>query len=744
MIIMSNKEVGVLISKKRWRKLLKGKKDLEIKEYIQKGQESGLGLSFFCLETVDVHKLTCDVAQIVNNKAAVVKDVLLPRTLYNGRSIFSKNNIRKWRYLSQNKEITVINEFHRIKQNDLLDILAVFDEAKPFLEQDLNDNPIVFCAFGQKKGNSNWQITATYAKRRYSAPMHWEEAISQRLNEISDTTINKAEFIEELNAGSQAIFNCISNFYPGIYETGLVFTINNTGKVCFTDIKTRGRVIKELLQWDKDIWKATVRSSLDIASYHLFKRDRISPTRETIMVKFVEINEEIPIIRLPNQPDRSFIDMEQEQPIKFGLKQINCKLEKKGDGALWDSTDEEPMEIEISTPVIKFLHLPLEPIYQLKFAGDFLEIGPTIGFLLGDKNQLYKPKYMKKYSDRLGIYPKLGGLYIAFSPRSVNWEENIVYGLIYNPKKKAWVYRKVPIPAAIYRRNFHQDVKTIHMLNHKTNNRLFNSERFTKLDLYKRALLNSALKKHIPETHLLTNVDKLLKFIDTKTKVILKPAELSRGRGIMVIEKKQDLLGETVGKDKEYLVYDYREKFDIRHHLNKGMLLELLKQSDILDINYLYQEYIPLMRVNNCAFDVRIVMQKNEEFKWGCSGIECRVAKSGTYITNIARGGVAMTLEDLVKNSAVSINYEELNDQIMSICYKFCDWIDMQNGHFSEFGIDVGLDENGYPWLIEANVFPSFKGFKSLDYNHYLDIRYQPLIYATKIQGFAYHREVMK
>jgi hypothetical protein len=62
--------------------------------------------------------------------------------------------------------------------------------------------------------------------------------------------------------------------------------------------------------------------------------------------------------------------------------------------------------------------------------------------------------------------------------------------------------------------------------------------------------------------------------------------------------------------------------------------------------------------------------------------------------------------------------------------------MDKMGEHFAEFGMDVAFDINKNLWLIEANVFPSFKGFKVMDYNNYLNIRYTPLIYAVSLTEF--------
>jgi D-alanine-D-alanine ligase-like ATP-grasp enzyme len=58
-------------------------------------------------------------------------------------------------------------------------------------------------------------------------------------------------------------------------------------------------------------------------------------------------------------------------------------------------------------------------------------------------------------------------------------------------------------------------------------------------------------------------------------------------------------------------------------------------------------------------------------------------------------------------------------------------------GHFAEFGIDLAIDKDKNLWLIEANVFPSFKGFKTMDLQTYLGIRYTPFLYALSLTQFG-------
>lgn len=152
---------------------------------------------------------------------------------------------------------------------------------------------------------------------------------------------------------------------------------------------------------------------------------------------------------------------------------------------------------------------------------------------------------------------------------------------------------------------------------------------------------------------------------------------------------------------------------------------------------YLIQRCIPLATIGRSLFDIRVVMQKKDKESWICTGIECRVSSPGNQITNISRGGYALELPE-----ALRLAYQDesviamLTERIHEYCLKFCKHMDTMNQHFAEFGIDIALDTDKNLWLIEANVFPSFKGFKKMDYNTYLTIRYTPLLYALSLTEF--------
>lgn len=426
-------------------------------------------------------------------------------------------------------------------------------------------------------------------------------------------------------------------------------------------------------------------------------------------------------------PSSMAVDCKQSVTISFGGKSVNSNIQYSDDLKLEESSFENPGRIRLSDKLKEKLLIPESLVYRVKILDSCIIIGPVIGLLLGIHTHRYNPRHMRKYSDRFGIYNKVGGLIYAFSPKSVNWKRHTAYGLFYNIVTTSWEYGCFPLPEVIYRRDFHSNPEFIKKLIEFTGGRLFNSYRFSKYELYDYIRLDSELSKYLPPTELSLRFNQIKNFIDCHSKVILKPINLSRGRGICIIER----------IDSIYKITDYRYRYPIVSVLYDNESLE-----KFFDINqsffdkYLIQKYLSLARISNSLFDVRVVMQKRKDKSWGCTGIECRVSNGNSHLTNISRGGYALSLDEALQQAFVT-DYEILSQQVNEFSKKFCSYMDTLGEHFAEFGMDIAIDTDKNLWLIEANVFPSFKGFKKMDRSTYLSIRYSPLLYALSLTQFG-------
>jgi len=390
---------------------------------------------------------------------------------------------------------------------------------------------------------------------------------------------------------------------------------------------------------------------------------------------------------------------------------------------------ENPLRIMFSHKLAFKLQLLKSLTYQMKFNEHAIFIGPVIGLLLGRNNHLYSPFHMEKYSDRFGIYNKVGGLIYAFSPETIDWKNSVAYGLYYNNIKNAWQFGRFPLPTVIYRRDFHSKAETTKKLIKFTNAKMFNSCRFTKFVLFKYIKKDKDLSKYLPPTELSIDFKQVKSFINKYNNIILKPIGLSRGRGICIIKKDGNY----------YNISDYRnpEPIEMRLAGDEALKGYFKKNKDFFD-RYLIQKHLSLAQVDGSPFDIRVVMQKERPPEWKCTGIECRVAAPKSLVTNISRGGYALTIDEALKGALPGCAEEHgsIKLKLDDLCHKLCESLDKSGHHFAEFGVDIAIDEDKGLWIIEVNVFPSFKGFKEMDYDTYLKIRYTPISYAAYLAGF--------
>jgi glutathione synthase/RimK-type ligase-like ATP-grasp enzyme len=462
----------------------------------------------------------------------------------------------------------------------------------------------------------------------------------------------------------------------------------------------------------------------------LYGREHFSKKESEIMWTKIEVFQgDQKTIRLPG----SFaINTGSTKEIQLGGRATAARIEYRND-LEWTGENSfgNPGKILLSDKLRDELLLAESQVYQLIITASRMILGPVIGLLLGSETHCYNPGHMTKYSDRFGIYSQIGGLIYAFSPEYIDWEDQYAYGLYYNQERAFWEYGCFPLPEVVYRRDFHTAPDVIRRLNHYTKGRLFNSYRFSKLELYDFIRQNTDLCGYLPPTEYLLKFDQIRKFLELYHKVILKPVHLSRGRGICIIEK----------RDSGYKVADFRYKRQLDYELYDDKLLERLFRAfpDFFN-QYLIQKYIPLATIQDSPFDIRAVMQKRPDLGWECTGIECRVSNNG-YLTNISKGGYALPVDQALKQAAVT-DAAALTGRIKRLCRDFCLYMDTFGEHFAEFGMDVAIDNAEKLWLIEANVFPSFKGFQSMEPETYLSIRYHPMLYATSLTRFGGGLEV--
>jgi hypothetical protein len=447
---------------------------------------------------------------------------------------------------------------------------------------------------------------------------------------------------------------------------------------------------------------------------------------DVIWVKITKKDSKGKVIWLPQGLSE---ELPKQVLLQFGLRTLQVdivstetlRLEK-------ENSLDNPVNIQCSEEVIEKLLIREGQVYQLKYEGETVHIGPVIGLLLGEQSYYYHNSNMQGVTRGMGIYPEIGGLFIAFKDISIDWNNMIINGLYYEHRTREWKYGALPMPSVVFRRAFYTDEKIVEKLKKLTGNKVFNSKRFDKWDMHKMLEKHHSFKRYLPETQELIAVELFHSFIEKYKNIILKPAGLSRGRGICFIHR----IGNSFG------VYDYRSsEFPSFYIIEQNEIDEYIKEN-FAGKSYIIQPQLNLATINGAPFDIRIVMGKNEDGSWNCRGIECRKAGPKNKITNISRGGQALSINNaIILAFGPSADTNKIRKELISVAEDFCKLMDRSGEHFAEFGLDLAIDSQQHYWFIEANVRPVFRGFKQMNYDNYLHIRHMPLLYAAALAGFG-------
>lgn len=426
-------------------------------------------------------------------------------------------------------------------------------------------------------------------------------------------------------------------------------------------------------------------------------------------------------------PERLFPGTEPTRILlRYGAASATVTATSRAHPAHLGLTASSPVPVSVSPLVLERLHIRTEPVYQVKAAPGEVEIGPVLGLLLGSRTNWYDDAYLQREPERVtAVYPVTGGLFCAFSPRNYSDEEGCAYGLFFNPGNSRWEYGALPPPAVLHRRSFFTSPSLVARAAGEAS--LFNSRRFTKWELYQIIAKDPELKRCLPATVEVRNGPEVFSLLRSHPTVVLKPSHLSRGRGILFVTR--DV--------RRFRVLDCRGPGPSRHRVLTKDEMQALIQMELTGGQYLAQQRIALAEIDGAPFDIRVVAQRGPGGDWSEHAIECRLAGPGNLVTNIAYGGMAMTLPVAVRRAfGRELNAAEVEAQALALAAKFCRLLDTTGEHFAEWGIDLALDRGGRLWFLEANVIPTYKGFADLDPAVYRRLLAAPMRYAAALAGF--------
>ncbi|WP_273852535.1 YheC/YheD family protein [Guptibacillus spartinae] len=282
------------------------------------------------------------------------------------------------------------------------------------------------------------------------------------------------------------------------------------------------------------------------------------------------------------------------------------------------------------------------------------------------------------------------------------WNETRVSGFIWT--QRTWMEMDLPIPSVIYNRihsrklensPFIQQLKTYWQ---QQKIPYFNESFLDKWDVHQKLLSYEEITPYLPETVLLEGFETVEIMIMKHPILYLKPLNGSQGKHIFRITQRENLF-----------LLDY-SSFHGNQTLSSSALTSLFKTIRLRSkyVPYLIQQGIPLIDIDGCPVDFRILCVKGSGNKWSVVSAVSRVSRTNEqFVSNIARGALLKKFDEGLTPFEDSMK-RQLKRILPELAREVSQIIDRESeGLFGELGIDMSVDQNGHPWIIEVNTKPS-------------------------------------
>ncbi|MFS0687832.1 YheC/YheD family protein [Sporosarcina sp. 179-K 8C2 HS] len=288
-----------------------------------------------------------------------------------------------------------------------------------------------------------------------------------------------------------------------------------------------------------------------------------------------------------------------------------------------------------------------------------------------------------------------GAKFYYFSPGEVNFTNRTIKGQVY--EKGEWKTKIMPFPNVIYNAGSPEKLSK----SKETIDKLKKEIPFTTYSIGNKWSVNRRLKEakdfasYLIPTEVVKNTNHFFKFLSAFEKVVFKPIDGRKGKGIFFIvqeEGRYSVKGEGTNR-----IYGSSQ-------LNGFIKQKLSKET------FIVQPYIQSVTKTGQVFDFRLHVQKDGKGEWVITTIYPRIAPHGSIIANINSGGYTNYLDPFLeqefKDEAFNIR-KKLEFFSLSLA-KHLDELQMEKfGEvIDEIGVDIGMDEQRKLWIYEVNWRP--------------------------------------
>ena len=260
---------------------------------------------------------------------------------------------------------------------------------------------------------------------------------------------------------------------------------------------------------------------------------------------------------------------------------------------------------------------------------------------------------------------------------------------------------------------------------------MFNDYLFDKWEMHRWLSPFSSLRAHLPDCRLYQKVQDVTQMLKRHSRVMVKPMRGSQGKGLLLLAR----------EGKGYRVRQVQEQDQQGEHLANLSELETFLEDKLAPKQFLIQQALDLLEVDQRKIDFRSIVVKNGSGQWSNMALIAKIGAKGSIVSNISQGGraepAAKTLQHSLQlpgdEAAAKLADMEALSLLAARHLEDC------GVHAGNLGLDLALDREDRLWILEINNF---------DPNHTIaidagerDLFYQikrlNMMYAKRLAGFG-------
>ncbi|UKS31385.1 YheC/YheD family protein [Paenibacillus sp. HWE-109] len=213
----------------------------------------------------------------------------------------------------------------------------------------------------------------------------------------------------------------------------------------------------------------------------------------------------------------------------------------------------------------------------------------------------------------------------------------------------------------------------------------------------------ASLRKYVPTTKRMT-LETLKQMLAQYKMVYIKPNVGMFGNGVIRVEQAESGKAEEKEKEKEQL-FSYQSGVTVRKFKTfEEMYASISRVTKSRP--YLAQKGIHLLKYRGNRFDLRVMVQKTPLQTWETTGIIGRVAHPSKIVTNFHNGGTLKSVETLLHSYLPASQRKGYIKKLRTLGVQIANAMNARYKGVKEIGVDVALDHDLHPWVLEVNTSP--------------------------------------